>query len=56
MAKLGGKAADGAEFQIDSLDTGWSSGRLALKDGASIELLVSLSPGRTCLRSSSLIL
>ena len=38
VAKLGGKAADGAEFQIDSLDTGWSSGRLALKDGASIEL------------------
>jgi len=38
VAKLGGKAADGAEFQIDSLDTGWSSGRLALKDGASVEL------------------
>lgn len=28
----------GAEFQIDSLDTGWSSGRIVLKDGASIEL------------------
>jgi molecular chaperone DnaK len=38
VAKLGGKAANGAEFQIDSLDTGWSSGRLALKDGASVEL------------------
>lgn len=38
VAKLGGKAADGAEFQIDSLDTGWSSGRLALRDGASVEL------------------
>lgn len=38
VVKVGGKAAAGAEFQIDSLDTGWSSGRLALKDGAAIEL------------------
>ncbi len=37
-AKLGGKAAAGAEFQIDSLDTGWSSGRMALEDGATVEL------------------
>ena len=38
VVKVGGKAVAGAEFQIDSLDTGWSSGRLALKDGAAIEL------------------
>lgn len=38
VAKLGGKAAEGAEFQIDSLDTGWSSGRMALKDGSTVEL------------------
>lgn len=38
VAKLGGNAAAGAEFQMDSLDTGWSSGRMALKDGASVEL------------------
>jgi len=38
VVKVGGKAAAGTEFQIDSLDTGWSSGRLALKDGAAIEL------------------
>lgn len=38
VAKVGGKAVAGAEFQIDSLDTGWSSGRLALKDGAAVEL------------------
>lgn len=38
VVKVGGKAAAGSEFQIDSLDTGWSSGRLALKDGAAIEL------------------
>lgn len=38
VAKLGGPAPAGVEFQIDSLDTGWSSGRIALKDGASVEL------------------
>jgi molecular chaperone DnaK len=31
VAKLGG---------IDSLDTGWSSGRVSLKDGASVELIL----------------
>jgi molecular chaperone DnaK len=43
VAKLGGAPA-GIEFQIDSLDTGWSSGRVALKDGASIELSL-IKPG-----------
>jgi len=38
VAKLGRSAPAGVEFQIDSLDTGWSSGRIALKDGAGIEL------------------
>jgi molecular chaperone DnaK len=38
IAKLGGRTPTGVEFQIDSLDTGWSSGRIALKDGASVEL------------------
>lgn len=38
VAKVGGVAAAGTEFQIDSLDTGWSSGRMALKDGATVEL------------------
>jgi molecular chaperone DnaK len=42
--KVGGKAAAGTEFQIDSLDTGWSSGRLALKDGAAVELTLA-KPG-----------
>jgi molecular chaperone DnaK len=37
-AKLGGRALPGAEFQIDSLDTGWSSGRIPLKDGATVEV------------------
>jgi molecular chaperone DnaK len=38
VAKLGGSAAVGVEFQIDSLDTGWSSGRITLKDGVAVEL------------------
>lgn len=38
VAKFGGRVPAGIEFQIDSLDTGWSSGRVALKDGASVEL------------------
>ncbi|MBF0185977.1 MAG: Hsp70 family protein [Magnetococcales bacterium] len=37
VAKLS-RAPAGIEFQIDSLDTGWSSGRVVLKDGASVEL------------------
>ena len=44
VVKVGGTAATGTEFQIDSLDTGWSSGRLALKDGASVDLTLS-KPG-----------
>jgi len=33
-----GEAMPGTEIQIDSLDTGWSSGRAALKKGASFEV------------------
>lgn len=44
VAKIGGTAAAGTEFQIDSLDTGWSSGRMALKDGATVELTLA-KPG-----------
>ena len=43
-AKLGGTIIDGAEFQVDSLDTGWSSGRIKLKDGATIDVDLS-KPG-----------
>lgn len=38
VVKLGNPVQLGVEFQIDSLDTGWSSGRITLKDGASVEL------------------
>ena len=44
VAKVGGKAISGAAFQIDSLDTGWTSGRIELKDGASVEVLLA-KPG-----------
>jgi len=35
---------DGVEFQIDSLDTGWSSGKIKLLDGSSLELMLA-KPG-----------
>jgi molecular chaperone DnaK len=38
MATIKGETLTGTEFQIDSLDTGWSSGRVALKDGAAVEV------------------
>jgi len=41
---VGGQALSGAEFQIDSLDTGWSSGRAPLKNGATVEVPLS-KPG-----------
>lgn len=44
IAKIEGSAAAGVEFQVDSLDSGWSSGRMALLDGVIIELLLA-KPG-----------
>ena len=38
VAKLEGARPTGAEFQVDSLDTGWTSGRLPLADGTAVEL------------------
>ena len=43
VAKVGGEVMSGAEFQVDSLDTGWSSGRIPMKNGASIDVLLSTS-------------
>lgn len=37
-AILSSRAVGGSTFQIDSLDTGWSSGKVALVNGASIEV------------------
>lgn len=42
--RLGGAHLPGAEFQIDSLDTGWQSGRLPLKDATTVEVALS-KPG-----------
>ena len=36
--QLAGEADSGSEFQIDSVDTGWTSGRLPLKHGATIDV------------------
>lgn len=43
-AKLGGRPLSGAEFQVDSMDTGWSSGFIPLKEGATVEVVLS-KPG-----------
>lgn len=44
VLKVGKGSAAGAEFQVDSLDTGWSSGRIELKDGAGVEVALT-KPG-----------
>lgn len=36
--QMKGEAASGSEFQVDSIDTGWTSGRVLLKQGATIDL------------------
>ena len=41
VVKAQGAVASGSEFQVDSLETGWSSGRQPLKDGASVDLTLS---------------
>lgn len=41
VVKAQGAVAAGSEYQVDSLETGWSSGRQSLKDGASVELTLS---------------
>lgn len=41
VARVQGDVPDGTEFQIDSLDSGWTSGRIALADGATQTLPLS---------------
>ena len=43
LARVKGTVAAGAQFQIDGLDDGWSSGRMPLKDGAAVEVPLSRS-------------
>ena len=44
VARIAGKVADGCEFQIDSTDTGWTSGRLPLRTDATVDLVLA-KPG-----------
>lgn len=43
VVQVDGKVMSGAEFQVDSLDTGWTSGRIPLKDGAAVDVALSKS-------------
>ncbi len=45
--QLKGQVASGSEFQIDSIDTGWTSGRLVLKHGATIDLALTKTGDNT---------
>jgi molecular chaperone DnaK len=45
--QLAGQAASGSEFQIDSVDTGWTSGRLPLNHGATIDVSLTKSGDNT---------
>lgn len=49
VAKVGGHVVPGVEFQVDSLDTGWSSGRVALEDGVAVELTLA-KPGENAFK------
>ena len=40
VVQVKGDVVSGAEFQVDSLDTGWSSGRIPLKNGASLDVVL----------------
>ena len=40
VVQVGGEVMPGTEFQVDSLDTGWTSGRLPLKDGAAVDVFL----------------
>ncbi|MDR1314065.1 MAG: Hsp70 family protein [Deltaproteobacteria bacterium] len=51
VCRLPRGAAAGAEFQVDSADTGWNSGRMPLSDGAWTEVALS-KPGENVFRVS----
>jgi len=44
---LAGQAPSGSEFQIDSIDTGWTSGRLPLKHGVTIDVTLTKTGDNT---------
>ena len=41
VAQVDGEVAPGAEFQVDNLETGWSSGRIVLAHGATVDVALS---------------
>ena len=45
--QLASQAASGSEFQIDSVDTGWTSGRLPLKHDATIDVVLTKTGDNT---------
>lgn len=45
--QLAGQAAAGSEFQVDSVDTGWTSGRLPLKHGATFDVTLTKTGDNT---------
>ncbi len=45
--QLAGQAVSGSEFQIDSVDTGWTSGRLPLKHGVTIDVALTRTGDNT---------
>ena len=47
VAQITGKVTSGSEFQIDSLDSGWTSGRLSLTHGATIDVILNNSGDNT---------
>lgn len=46
-ALLAGQVTPGSEFQVDSSDTGWTSGRLPLKHGATIDVTLTKTGDNT---------
>ncbi len=47
VVQVGGKVMSGTEFQVDSLDTGWTSGRKPLENGAAIDVSLAKSGENT---------
>lgn len=45
--QLAGQATAGSEFQVDSVDTGWTSGRLPLENGATIDVTLTKTGDNT---------
>lgn len=41
VVQVNGEVMPGAEFEVNSLDTGWTSGRISLKEGAAVDVPLS---------------